>query len=62
MTNATPSPVGILIQLIDCGALLVNGKLRIANNVDEQHMRYLQLNFLFNLSGHFRIRPGIVRN
>jgi hypothetical protein len=32
--------------------LLVNRKLRITHNVDEQDMRDLQLDFLFNLSLH----------
>src|SRR5438876_3486619 len=41
-----------LCQLIDCRALLVNRKLRIANDVDEQDMRDLQLNFSLNLGRH----------
>src|SRR5205823_1041761 len=33
-------------------ALLVNGKLRVTDDVDEQHMRDLQRDFFFNFGGH----------
>jgi hypothetical protein len=41
-----------LSQFINRRALIVNRKLRVANDVDEQDMRDLQLNFFLNLSGH----------
>jgi hypothetical protein len=36
------------------GVLVVNRKLRVANNVDEQDMGDLELDLLFNFSGHAR--------
>ena len=41
-----------LVQLVNCRVLLVNRKLGVTNNVDEQDMRDLELDLLFNLSGH----------
>ena len=41
-----------MIQLVHRGALLIHRKLRITNDVNEQDMRDLQLDFLFHLAGH----------
>jgi hypothetical protein len=37
-------------QLVDDRVLLINRKLRVADDVDEQHVGYLQLDFLLDLS------------
>ena len=39
-------------QLIDSRVLFVDGKLRIANDVDEKDVRDLERDFLFNFGGH----------
>jgi hypothetical protein len=41
-----------LSQLIDSGVLLVNGKLRVTDNVDKQDMRDLQFDLFLDLGGH----------
>ena len=41
-----------LSQFINRRVLIVNRKLRVANDVDEQDMRDFELNFFFNLGGH----------
>jgi hypothetical protein len=41
-----------LVEGIEQRSLLVNQKFRVADNVDEQDMANLQLNFFFNLGGH----------
>jgi hypothetical protein len=56
-TSVMPSPVGILIKrpavsALDYRSLLMDRQLRVTHNVCEQHMRDLELNFLFNLGGH----------
>ena len=45
------------IQSLEQAALLVNQKVRVTNNVYEQDMRDLELNFFLNLSGHLVTRP-----
>src|SRR6478672_10940977 len=44
-------------QLINYCPLLVNRKLRVTNNVDEQDMRDFKPNLLFNLGGHVMSLP-----
>src|SRR5205085_10502555 len=46
-------------QLINYCPLLVNRKLRVTNNVDEQDMRDFEPNLLFNLGGHAMNLPEI---
>src|SRR5215469_3604062 len=41
-----------LVQALDYRSLLIDGQLRVADDVCEQHMRNFELNFLFNLSSH----------
>jgi hypothetical protein len=40
-------------QFIDGCVLLINRKLRVADDVDKQHVGDLQLDLLFDLGGHF---------
>jgi hypothetical protein len=46
-------------QLSDSCVLVVNRKLRVANDVDEQDMRDLELALFFDLSGHLVGRATI---
>src|SRR5947208_12363603 len=46
-------------QLINYCPLLVNRKLRVTNNVDEQDMRDFEPNLVFNLGGHAMNLPEI---
>jgi hypothetical protein len=46
-------------QLVNYRPLLVNRKLRVTNNVDEQDMRDFEPNLLFNLGGHVMNLPEI---
>src|SRR6476469_3580185 len=46
-------------QLINYCPLLVNRKLRVTNNVDEQDMRDFEPNLFFNLGGHVMNLPEI---
>jgi hypothetical protein len=46
-----------LSQLIDSNALLINRKLRVADNVDEENMCDLKLDFFLDLSGHITNAP-----
>jgi hypothetical protein len=46
-------------QLINYCPLLVNRKLRVTNNVDEQDMRDFEPNLLFNLGGPVMNLPEI---
>src|SRR5437879_5681699 len=46
-------------QLINYCPLLVNRKLRVTNNVDEEDMRDFEPNLLFNLGGHAMNLPEI---
>jgi len=39
--------------------LVVNRKLGVTNNVNEQDMANLELDFLFNFSGHLAILPEL---
>ena len=41
-----------LVQFINSRVLFVNRELGVANNVDEQDMRDLKLDFFFNFGGH----------
>jgi hypothetical protein len=50
-----------LIQFINRRALIVNRKLRVANDVDEQDMGDLELDLFLDLSGHGRGKPRFVR-
>ena len=49
-----------LSQFINRRALIVNRKLRVANDVDEQNMGDFQLDFLFDLGGHAMTSLAIV--
>src|SRR6267154_1736889 len=44
-------------QLVNYRPLLVNRKLRVTNNVDEEDMRDFKPNLLFNLGGHVMNLP-----
>ena len=44
-----------LVSFVNRRVLVVNRKFRVAYNVDEQDMGDLELNLLFNLSGHLAI-------
>src|SRR5262249_35056353 len=44
-------------QLIDGGVLLINRKLRVADDVHEENMRDLQLDFFLDLSRHTMSAP-----
>jgi hypothetical protein len=46
-----------LSQFINRRALIVNRKLGVTNNVDEQDMRDLELDLFLDLNGHARERP-----
>src|SRR6476660_4609862 len=46
-------------QLVNYRPLLVNRKLGVTNNVDEQDMRDFEPNLLFNLGGHVMNLPEI---
>src|ERR1700730_17494300 len=48
-----------LSQFINRRALLVNRKLGIANDIDEQDMRDLELDLFLDLNGHGRGKPPI---
>jgi hypothetical protein len=41
------------IEFINSGVLFVNGEFRVADDVEEENVRDLELDLLFNLSGHF---------
>jgi hypothetical protein len=41
--------------------LVVNRKFGIANDVDEQDMTYLKLDFLFDFGGHLLRRPNYTK-
>ena len=41
-----------LIEFLNPGVLLVNGELRVTDNVDEENVRDLQLDLLFYLGSH----------
>src|SRR5439155_402346 len=45
-------------QLINHRVLVVNRKLRVAYNVDEQHMRNFKRDFFFSFSSHFYFGAG----
>jgi len=47
-----------LIQLINRRALIVNRKLGVANDVDEQDMGDLELDLFLDLGGHFGAPRG----
>ena len=47
-------------ERIAYGALLVNQQLRVANDVDEQDMRDLELDLFFNFGGHSMTPLAIV--
>ena len=47
-----------LAQFFDCRVLLVNRKLRITDNVDEEDMSNLKLDLFPDLSGHFFALSG----
>jgi hypothetical protein len=40
------------VEFINSGVLFVNGELRVAHDVEEENVRDLKLDLLFNLSGH----------
>src|SRR2546430_485049 len=48
-----------LRQLIDSCVLLVNRKLRVTNDVDEQDMGDFELDLVLDLNGHLGGRPKI---
>src|SRR6266704_5493338 len=45
------------VKRVEQRALLINYQLRVTDNVDEQDVRDLELNFFLNLSGHLVRRP-----
>ena len=40
------------VEFINSAVLFVNGELRVADDVEEENVRDLKLDFLFNLGGH----------
>ena len=48
-----------LRQLIDRGALLIYGKFRVANDVDEQDMGDFELDLFLALNGHLVVHSRI---
>ena len=47
-----------LVELLNSRVLLVNGELRVTDNVDEKNVRDLQLDLLFYLGGHISAQMG----
>jgi hypothetical protein len=41
-----------LVEFLNSRVLLINGELRVSDNVDEENVRDFQLNFFFNLGRH----------
>ena len=41
-----------LVEFINSGVLFVNGEFRVADDVDEENVCDLKLDFFFNLGGH----------
>src|SRR5205814_5977223 len=49
------------VEFINSGVLFVNGEFRVADNVEEEHVRDLKLDLLFNFGGHSMTPLAIVR-
>ena len=49
------------VQFLNRRVLVVNRKLRVTDNICEQHMRDFQLNFLFNLGSHMDLHGNARR-
>jgi hypothetical protein len=48
-----------VVQFVNRRMLVINRKLRVANNVDEQHMSDFELDLFLDLSGHLVVCPTI---
>jgi hypothetical protein len=46
------------VEFINSGVLFVNGELRVADDVEEENVRDLKLDLLFNFGGHNLFRRG----
>ena len=53
---------GDLVPVLNLGVLLVNRELRVTDNVDEENVRYFQLDLFLNFGGHLDSHGNARRN